>query len=477
MNIVRHFLDAASQHPQQIAIVHNSKVISYGDLRTEVLKTVNAFKNKGINSGDNVMVMIPFSIELYIHILAIFVLGANVVLVDEVKPKSRVTYAFDKANCKAIVTSKKLVLLKYFLFHSSLWNKIIALKRTSKSEESAVPKQGEDSALITFTSGTTGHPKAADRTHGFLDIQLSTLIEEMDIKSSDTHITSLPVVLMCNLAVGATSIIPPKYSNENHWEFIKENYSPNLLSASPAHFSHISELIHCNKLDKIFIGGATILPHFAKEVARRVDFNKVTLVYGSTEAEPMATVSLSDYLDSLLPTKKGLLVGKSHPNIQLKINTPGHSKIALLNDNEIGEIIVSGPHVLNQYYQDKDAFAKNKIVDKNTIWHKTGDAGLLKNGQLFYLGRTKHTWVVDDDWLAPITFEKHVSVNQYKEEGTWLNIEGRHTVFIQKTINTDKILSSFNYTIDDIIYVSELPRDKRHLSRIDYEQLMSGHRN
>jgi acyl-CoA synthetase (AMP-forming)/AMP-acid ligase II len=477
MNIIRHFLAAASQHPQQIAIVHNSKVISYDDLRSEVLKTVNAFKNKGIKPEDNVMVMIPFSIELYIHILAIFVLGANVVLVDEIKPKSRVTYTFDKANCKAIVTSKKLVVLKYFLFHSSLWNKITALKRTTKSVESAASKQTEDSALITFTSGTTGHPKAADRTHGFLDTQLNTLIEEMNITSSDTHVTSLPVVLMCNLAIGATSIIPPKYSNENHWKFIKENYPPNLLSASPAHFDHISKLIDCNKLNRVFIGGANILPHFAKDVARRVDIKKVTLVYGSTEAEPIATVSLSDYLESLFPNEKGLLVGKSHPNIQLKINTQGYSEIVELNDNEIGEIIVSGPHVLNKYYQDDEAFAKNKIVAKNTIWHKTGDAGFFKNGQLYYLGRMKYTWVVDGEWLAPITFEKHISVHQYKEEGTWLIIEGRHTVFIQKTINTNKILSSFNHNIDDIIYVSELPRDKRHLSRIDYEKLMSGHSN
>ena len=133
MNIVRHFLNAAAQNPENIAIVHNSKTITYGELNKEVMKTVNALKNKGYQSGNNLMVMIPFSIELYIHILAIFTLGANVVLVDEIKPKSRVTYAFGKAKCKAIVTTRKLSFLKYLLFHFSLWNKVISLKRVSES--------------------------------------------------------------------------------------------------------------------------------------------------------------------------------------------------------------------------------------------------------------------------------------------------------------------------------------------------------
>jgi acyl-coenzyme A synthetase/AMP-(fatty) acid ligase len=472
MNIVRHFLAAASQYPSNVAIVHNSKVVSYSELKKEVLKAVDALRTKGVESNDNVMVMIPFSIELYIHILAIFMLGANVVLVDQIKPKSRVVYAFGKANCKAIITTRKLVFLKYVLFHWSLWRKVIALKRTVIGNLNAAEKNADDSALITFTSGTTGHPKAADRTHGFLDIQLATLIDEMKIKPSDTHITSLPVVLMCNLAVGATSIIPSAYSKKAHWEFIKTQHAPSLLSASPAHFSSMSELIDCSQLSHAFIGGATILPHFAKEVVNKMEAKKGTLVYGSMEAEPMNTVSLGEYLRSIHSKEKGVLVGFPHPNIQLKINKKDSKKLDELRENELGEIIVSGRHVLHKYYQDEAAFGKNKIVANGIIWHRTGDAGYLKNGSLYYLGRIKHTWQQNGEWLSPLTLEKYLSESEVSIEGTWLRIGDKNIVFIQKKAGTDALLASFGYAIDRIIYVKELPRDKRHLSRVDYEQLV-----
>lgn len=472
MNIVRHFLEAASQYPKNIAIVHNSKTITYGELHSEVLKAVNAFKTKSIESGDNVMVMIPFSIELYIHILAIFTLGANVVLVDEIKPKSRVTYAFGKANCKAIVTTKKLSYLKYILFHASLWSKVIFLKRAEENSDIAAQKRGEDSALITFTSGTTGHPKAADRTHNFLDTQLATLIEEMNIKASDTHITSLPVVLMCNLAVGATSIIPSNYTKTKHWDYVKENHSSSILSASPAHFTQMSNFIDCQKLNQVFIGGATILPHFAKEVAKVVDSKKVTLVYGSTEAEPMTTVSLSEYLESFNSSEKGVLVGQPHPNIKLKINKQGAYTLEELGDGEVGEIIVAGPHVLHKYYQDEKAFTQNKIVENDVIWHRTGDAGYIKNSSVHYIGRMKHTWQENEDWQSPLALEKYLSENEPTIEGTWLRVNEENIVFIQKSNKTEMLLSSFSHSIDKIVYLKKLPRDKRHLSRVDYEKLL-----
>lgn len=472
MNIVSHFIAAASQYPENIAIVHSAQSITYGELKSELLKAVHAFKAKGIKEGDNVMVMIPFSTELYIHILAVFMLGANVVLVDEIKPKSRVNYAFGKANCKAIVTTKKLSYLKYILFHSSLWSKVISLKRTTESIETAAVKQGEDSALITFTSGTTGHPKAADRTHGFLDTQLSTLIDEMKINPKDTHITSLPVVLMCNLAVGATSIIPSDYTKTKHWDYVKDCHPSSILSASPAHFTQMSKIIDCEKLNQVFIGGATILPHFAKEVVKVIESKKVTLVYGSTEAEPMTIVSLPEYLESFNSSERGVLVGNPHPNIKLKINMQGTNTLEELGEGEIGEIIVAGPHVLYKYYQDVKAFVKNKIVEGNTMWHKTGDAGYLKNGKLYYIGRIKHTWMQDSEWLAPLTLEKYLSERGGTVEGTWLSLSGKATVFIQKHKNTEALISAFGHTIDRLIYVKKLPRDKRHRSRIDYEKLI-----
>lgn len=472
MNIVSHFLKAARQFPNAPAFIEKGKIITYGELQKEVFKNVAAFKNKGLKNGDNIMLMIPFSTELYIKILAIFSLGANVVLVDQLRPKIKIKRTFLKANCKAIITLPKFAMLKYFLFHKDLWKSIITIKAGVKEDGEMATKNKSDTALITFTTGTTGHAKAADRTHGFLNIQLSTLIEEMELKQGDVHLTSFPVVLMCNLAVGACSLIPPKYKKGSQWASIKKDKPPNIISASPAHYSKLSELLDCTNLNKLIIGGANVLPHFARELAQKINPKKVTLVYGSTEAEPMATVGLEEYIKSINQTETTLLVGKVHPNIQLKINAKDSANVKELKDGEIGEIIVAGPHVLAKYYKDELSFRANKIVQENTIWHRTGDAGYLKNSELYLLGRLKYTWQENGKYLAPLVMEKYLSINGYKGEGTWMHIGNKNIFFIQRANDSQKILEGFPHRIDQIIQLKRIPRDRRHLSRIDYEALL-----
>lgn len=472
MNIVSHFLKAAKQFPNAPAFVEKGKIITYGELQKEVFKNVAALKNMGLKNGDNIMLMIPFSTELYTKILAIFSLGANVVLVDQLRPKTKIKRTFQKANCKAIITLPKFAILKYFLFHKDLWKSIITVKTGVMEDRETAIKSESDSALITFTTGTTGDAKAADRTHGFLNIQLRTLIEEMELKQGDVHLTSFPVVLMCNLAVGACSLIPPKYEKGSQWVSIKKDKPPNIISASPAHFSKLSELLDCANLNKLIIGGANVLPHFAKELAQKMDPQKVTLVYGSTEAEPMAALGLEEYLKSINQTETTLLIGKVHPKIQLKINAKDSAKVKELKEGEIGEIIVAGPHVLAKYYKDEPSFKANKIVEENTIWHRTGDAGYLKNNKVYLLGRLKYTWQENGKYLAPLVMEKYLSINGYKEEGTWLHIGNKNVLFIQNSKNTQLIVGGFPHRIDQIIHVKKISKDKRHLSRIDYEALL-----
>lgn len=471
MNIISHFLESAHNYPDKVAIVHQSQSITFAELRDEVYKAAHVLKQNNVEKDDNILVVIPYSIELYIHILAIFLIGGNVVLVDDIKPKSSVVYAFQKSNTKAIVTLRLISWLKYFLFHYSLWKNIIFLKRKNADPILMVDRDADDTALITFTSGTTGQPKAANRTHGFLNIQLSTLIEEMKLKSEDTHITSLPVVLMCNLATRVTSIIPPKYDKPSQWHEVRNKFAPNILSSSPSHFSEMSQLLDCAKLDRVFIGGASILPHFARYVATKIDPSKVVLVYGSTEAEPMCTLTLRDYLVSLDQDQMGLKVGIPHHNIKISINEVESNAFHPLKDGEAGEIIVAGPHVLAHYFKDDNAFATNKILDKNILWHKTGDAGYMIDGEVFLLSRMKYTWLENGVTSAPITMEKYLSFHYDKVEGTWLHLNGKNILFIQKTKHIDQIIIDFPHKIDQTIFLEKLPRDKRHLSRINYEAL------
>lgn len=474
MNIVDQFHKAARQDPNHIAIVYKRKSISFLALQNLVLRRADGLQKAGVTKGDNIMLMIPFSLEMYVHILALFHLGARVVLVDAIKNKPGVVQAYNKADCKGIITLPIIRFLRFFWFAKPLWKSFIVTNKGEVLRQKACQQTETDSALITFTSGTTGNPKAADRTHGFLNIQLNTLVQEMQIKPTDVHITSLPVVLMCNLAVGATSIIPPKPKKKKEWSFILSFIKPNMATASPAHFTTFLANLNAQSFNKVFIGGATILPHFVRKITQVVEARRIHFAYGSTEAEPIALVDVSTYLN-YLPNENGLCVGVPHPNIQVRIGQIEDGKITDLSQAEVGEILVAGRHVLNHYFKDDAAFKANKIVEGDTVWHRTGDLGYFTNELLFFYGRKKYAWMEEEKVVSPLVYEKYLSECCAKAEGTWLHIGGKNIVFATgiKMNQLQMVNAGFQYQIHDFLILNKLPKDNRHLSRIDYEKLIS----
>ena len=70
------------------------------------------------------------------------------------------------------------------------------------------PCDDDASALLTFTSGSTGEPKAAMRTHGFLLAQQRVLAQTLGLRAGAVDLTTLPVFVLANLAAGVTSVLP-----------------------------------------------------------------------------------------------------------------------------------------------------------------------------------------------------------------------------------------------------------------------------
>jgi acyl-CoA synthetase (AMP-forming)/AMP-acid ligase II len=473
MNIAQHFFDAAKKHPNAIAIVDAKREVTFGELANEVQHLANGMTEMGIKRGDSVMVMIPFSIALYTHILAIFSLGAQVVLVDTLKPKKRVEHAFRKSECTFLLTRPIFKKLRFFIFPKALW-RLIKVVKPQRKESKLMEVSHEDTALITFTSGTTGLPKAADRTHGFLKTQLETLKEELNLEEGQMHLTSLPVVLMCNLAYGTTSFIPPKYGHRNKWKSMVAGRSFDLISGSPHHVLRFLDRVHISDGGQVFVGGATILPHFIKALGKKVDLENVHLVYGSTEAEPITQMKGHQYL-SWNRGEAGICVGETHQNIEVLINKVRAEGLEVLEEGSTGEVLVSGPHVLDKYYKDQEAFKQHKILVDGKLWHRTGDAGYWKAGRLYYMGRLRYVHQEEGKVFSPTVVEKILS-REYGVEGTMLRLEERHVLFLEgNDLQTERI--TLPYSVDDVKYVNSFKRDKRHKSRIDYEELVRNYSN
>ncbi|MFN3404530.1 MAG: AMP-binding protein [Cytophagaceae bacterium] len=495
MNIVNLFLDAALKFPDSIALVEGNRRISYAELEREVKLAAAGLLKKGIKKGDRVLIFVPMSINLYKTVLAVFHIGATAVFLDEWVNKKRLEQCCKMAECRAMIGVWKARLLALF---SSELRKIRIVLSASVSGDSVLPPvavETDDIALLTFTTGSTGVPKAAARTHGFLYEQFKALSDTIDPSSSETDLSNLPIVLLSNLGTGGTSVIadfksskPWKMDPERMIRSIKEN-KVSRITASPYFLLKISDYVIENKIElglqKVFTGGAPVFPEEAQKLMTSFPKARIKIVYGSTEAEPVSSVYAEDLVSSV--ADKGLYVGKLYDKIRVEVIPITEGPITINNEKDligiflapgkIGEIIVSGKHVLKQYFRNEEAQKLNKIVTEADVWHRTGDAGYLDHeGKLYLCGRAKHMIKEDDQWHAPFIWENKLKKIPGVIKGTIVKMDGEILLIIMKDRGVrEEIVKNKLQEIGisyNVKFVLEIPMDPRHYSKIDYDGLI-----
>ncbi|WP_114784115.1 AMP-binding protein [Botryobacter ruber] len=498
-NIVRHFFEAAKRHPDTIAIIHQKQQVTFREFEQQVLDTAAYFTEKGIGKGDRVMLFVPMSIDLYRIVLALFHIGATAVFLDEWVSKKRLEACCQVAQCQAFIGIFKARVLA--LFTSELRKIPIKLgtgyKQNSRKNATAAPTTASDTALITFTTGSTGTPKAAKRTHGFLHEQFQALLEKIDPHPDDIDMPVLPIVLLINLGAGCTSVIADfKASKPNSLKPEKvvrqlQKHRVTRLVASPFFVKQLAKYciehaVAVPSLEKLFTGGAPVFPAEAALYVQAFPEATIEIVYGSTEAEPISAITATALLlekDDLL--QQGLKVGAPYRKAEVRIVQVKVGAIACeseaelaqlqLRPGQIGEIIVAGPHVLQEYLNNEEALKQNKIFIGEKCWHRTGDSGYLnEKGELYLTGRCSTLLHTNGNLLAPFLYENYFSSLAGVEMGTVLQLNGELTAVLELKPGADKAAVQEQVTQAgqfEVRFVSKIPRDPRHNSKIDYERL------
>lgn len=492
-NIVEILFENAQKFPEKIAIIHKKEKITYDKLASDVKDYAQYFLSKGIKKGDNVLVFVPMTIELYKILSAIFYIGATAVFVDAWADKNRLDQALTIVPCKAFIGCPKAFILK--LMSKKVCDVGINLMcpflflpphpTPLPQCEGALYATPDTTALITFTTGSTGLPKAAKRTHEFLLEQHYVLKKHLKPQENDVDLASLPVFVLHNLACGTTSVIPdfnPQKPADICPQKILNDIKNNGVTTSvgsPKFYEKLAEFGEIKGLKRIFTGGAPVFPKSAKLLQEKfVDCN-VEIVYGSTEAEPIASISTLELLELQGDVKNGLYVGKPIDDINIKIIKPIDEPIkdfeqTWLENGEIGEICVEGKHVLKEYYNSEKAQKFAKIHYNGQIWHRTGDGGYLeKDGRLFLMGRIKNRFEHNGKEVYVFPIENALLEIEGVEIGTVLKIKDEIVMAVETKIAQQKLeqkLKDRNFEFDRLV-ITKIPRDPRHNSKIDYDKL------
>lgn len=463
------------QKNSALALITKRSETSFDQLHERVERTAAGFRALGVLPGHRILLLMPMSIDLYVSLLALFWIDATVMLVDPSAPLDQI---FNRFKPQGFIGSPKAHLLR--LKHAGLRGLPVYVstgfiplihKRLEKIVAEPVPvTEPKHPALLTFTTGTTGTPKAMARSHAFLLAQHNALSGHMDFKPGDVDLPTLPVFLLHSLAAGATCVIPDadlRNPGAVDPKPVVDQIESNLvtsMSGAPAFFNAICKHVlenggHFQGVKKIFTGGGRVLAADVERIQTCFPNATITIVYGSTEAEPIATLNASKNLDRLRDGEKngrGALVGRPVDEIEVKV----------VND----EVWVSGQHVNRSYFQSPERDNENKVSDGERVWHKTGDAGYLQDSEIWLLGRIGDA--VDGHWPMPV--EGAVRQLPFVLQAALVGHEDQAVLVLVLDSQPENWRQQVaTITARPVIITERIPLDPRHNTKIDRKRLLS----
>jgi acyl-CoA synthetase (AMP-forming)/AMP-acid ligase II len=532
MNIYKHIERQVNSNPDTISLIEScgdqdEKQMSYQTLDYKVRKLAYYLSQSGIQKGDRVVVMIPMKMELYVSLCAIIRLGAVAVFIDPHMTRKQLEHCSSIANAKAYISTPKGHLLR--LFSKSLrriscqisteWlpgfiatNLSVISDFSLIQTTSPVPVSDNDAALISFTTGSSGNPKGSTRTHGFLNAQIAALFQPEEKRQSRIDLPGFPVLPLDNLVRGRTSILPPivpgKVAEIDATVILNliSHHSPDMMSGSPAYLEAICDtaekantIIESVKI--LFTGGAPVSKQQLSRFQKVWNNARIIVVYGSTEAEPVARIDATEIIDDCdNKTQEGCGICIGYPIDQIDvliIPLDDNSSTAIkLNGSalpplKIGEIVVKGAHVNTHYWSGEEAEKKNKIKTPDGIWHRMGDAGYFDHhGRLWLVGRVhtaiKSPWQVrsetteqfdyrHSEWILPYQVEAMVNNLPFVKRSAYVEVNNEHYLvvecheFISHEIQKERMIRNHisGFPVTQIEFKT-LPVDSRHNSKIDY---------
>lgn len=361
-----------------------------------------------------------------------------------------------------------------------------------------VQVQADDLAIMPYTSGTTGQPRACMHTHRSVQSNILTMTTWGALTTAETTLMTLPVFhvtglinsLLGPLSVGARLVILARWHRENAHQLLKTQRVTTWSTVT----TMLIDLLHMPDFDpqclahlrRLSGGGMAMPPALAKRLQHTVGVT-FTEGYGLSEtmAQCIANPATNPKLGSLgIPTygvdARILNVldtsetHKTHKACKTKACTTKAGKTRELGPHEIGEIIVSGPQLMQGYWQRPEENSAAFVEHDGKRFLRTGDLGYYdQDGFFFFVDRIKRMINVAGMKVWPAEVEKQLYAHPAIREVCVIAAPDERTgervraLIVLKAELTAEDLKTWarehmaSYKVPrDVLFVSELPRGK-----------------
>ncbi|MBI3117223.1 MAG: long-chain fatty acid--CoA ligase [Candidatus Hydrogenedentes bacterium] len=408
-----HFLDVtAESYPETTCVILDNLRMSYAEVASAARRVANALRSKGIGPGDKVAMMIPNTPHFPIIYYGILQTGATVVPVNVLYRHQEIEHYLADSEAVALFAFKLFEPEAVKAFHHvETCHHLIIVSTPVDLETPAVGENfmhllaavddqfdtyqtmPDDTAVILYTSGTTGAPKGAELTHFNLFFNAYYACREInDVQPGDVCLVVLPLfhsfgqtcLMNASILGGATMSLLPRFETEKAMEVVARD-KVNLIAMVPTMYFFMLNQPNWQEFDfssvKIAVSGGAALPgDVHRRFKERYGIN-ILEGYGLSETSPVATFTKDGDAVSVGS------IGRPIWGVDVRVMREDGSFAQV---DEVGEIIIRGHNIMKGYYRRPEA-TQEAIVNG---WFHSGDLGKRDKDGFFYVVDRKKDLII-----------------------------------------------------------------------------------
>jgi len=399
--------------PNKPALISEGRPYTYRELNNMCNQAANSFIALGISPGDRIALYQPNSAMFVIAYFAIQKIGAIAVTINPDLKSDEVKYILENSDARLLITTEMLRqsleinnvgFLSHVLISEGEANEDIDLKKIisdASIKMNAIQRYPDDSAVLLYTSGTTGYPKGAILSHNNLMSNVSSFSETIHLDENDCLLFFLSIahsygqtsVFLPSFYVGATLVLHKEFKIDEIVKLI-DNHGITSFFAVPPIYTLLYDKVSAAQMRSVvryISGGGTLSKEISENWVKKFGV-MINEEYGMTETSKICYNHVKQY-------KHGS-VGSPLKGIEVKIVDKDARDTSF---DEPGEIVIRGPNVTSGYWKNKKETEK-AIQD---AWFHTGDVGIIdKDGYIFIVDRIKDMINVGGQKVYPSEVEK-----------------------------------------------------------------------
>jgi long-chain acyl-CoA synthetase len=385
MNLSDLMTTSAARHGDRTAIRQGDVALTYTALERASALVAGMLRQHGVRPGDRVGVMLPNVAYFPVCYYGALRAGATVVPMNMLLKEREISFYMADSGAKALFAwhqfadaaragagDTEVVVVEPGAFDALL---------AGSERAGTVDREPDDTAVILYTSGTTGTPKGAELTHANLSENAAVAHELFDLGPDTVTLGALPLFhafgqtcsLNASMAVGGTLSLLPRFDAGKALEMIERD-RVTVFAGVPTMYAgmlHHPDEVDMSSLQVCISGGAAMPVEVMSAFERR--FNcKVLEGYGLSETSPMAAFNRPDR------ERKPGSIGTPVRGVEMRL---------LDVTDGVGEIAIRGHNVMKGYWNKPEATAQTIDADG---WFRTGDlARVDDDGYYFIVDRKK----------------------------------------------------------------------------------------